>query len=173
MECERNVKSKINVRFSEPRLKSIPHLPISLLHQFVDGVLFRALLLGGDAGHRRRRLGVDDVAAAQRRSRLYLQHGRPNSRLFPRQRRLSCSRIRRLLERISEKRTEPRGSRHTGRIFIVLGDRLFGHHHARYDLQGMHVAALRVKPFCRSCCFHIWGAGFDYGMGQIALQVRQ
>ena len=82
-------------------------------------------------------MGFDDVAAAQRRPRLHLQHGGSDCRLLPRQRRLSRSGIGRLLQRLPEKRTEFRGIGHAGRVSLLLGYRLSYHYYARHDFQGL------------------------------------
>ena len=112
---------------------SLPPPSLSLFQQNVDGVLFRALLLGGDAGHRRRRMGVDHVETPERRSRIHLQHRRSDCRVFPRQRRLSRAGIGGFLQRLLEKRTSARRTRHFGRILAVLGRRILNHYDAHYD----------------------------------------
>ena len=126
--------SSLYLSFSLPPLSSSFSPPLSLFQQNVDGVLFRALLLGGDAGHRRRRMGVDHVETPERRSRIHLQHRRSDCRVFPRQRRLSRAGIGGFLQRLLEKRTSARRTRHFGRILAVLGRRILNHYDAHYDI---------------------------------------
>ena len=104
--------------------------------QFADGVFFRAVLPGGDAGHRRRRMGVDDASPSQRRPRLHVQHGGTDRRIFSRQRRLSRLGVGRFLECILEKRTSARRHRHAGGVSALLGDRLLNHNDSDHDFQG-------------------------------------